>query len=414
MLVIASRVGKVKRVFSRVPGRHSEQRAVSPSRVLLITRNLPPLLGGMERLNLHLALELGSHHPLAVCGPRGCSAYLPRFAGGVAEVPHRPLPLFLLACGIASIGKLLRFRPHLVIAGSGLTAPWAKVVSWITGAKSVVYLHGLDVVAPSRVYRAIWLPFIRRMELVLVNSNNTARLAEDENVPADRIRVLYPGTRIPERDSAAGRRFRERYSLCGRPLILCVGRLTPRKGVAEFVQHGLPTLLASVPDAILLIVGGEAQDAVLRTQESQAERIRGIAASLGVDNALRFINECDDETLSAAYWAADVHLFPVLKRSHDVEGFGMVAIEAAAHGLYTVAFRSGGVTDAIVEGITGETIAPGDYGSMVRALVSYLARPRDERAAARRIEAARNFSWDCFGKRLRSVVSDMTGHSGAV
>lgn len=378
-------------------------------RVLLITRNLPPLRGGMERLNLHLALELSSHYSLAVCGPRGCSAYLPRLGAGVAEVPHRPLALFVLACGISSLGTLLRFRPHLVIAGSGLTAPWARIVSWLTGAKSVVYLHGLDVIAPSRVYRAIWLPFIRRMELVLVNSNNTARLARSENVPSDRIRVLYPGTRIFGFDSAARRRFRERYSLEGRPVMLCVGRLTPRKGVAEFVQHGLAALLESVPDAVLLIVGGEAQHAILRSPGSQAERIRMIAASLGVDHALRFINECDDETLSEAYWAADVHLFPVLDREDDVEGFGMVAIEAAAHGLHTIAFRSGGVADAIIEGVTGETIAPGDYASMVRALVVYLTRPRDGGTTKKCIEAARSFSWDSFGTRLRSLLSGADG-----
>jgi len=378
-------------------------------RVLLITRNLPPLRGGMERLNLHLVLELCRNYTLAVCGPRGCSVHLPRLEGGVAEVRHRPLALFLVTCGIASIVTLFRFRPQLVIAGSGLTAPWARVVSWLTGAKAVVYLHGLDVVAPSRIYRAIWLPFIRRMELVLVNSNNTARLARNENVPSDRIRVLYPGTKMPEFNPGAGRHFRERYGLDKRPILLCVGRLTPRKGVAEFVQNGLARLLESVPDAILLIIGGEARDAVLRSRVSEAERIRTIGALLGVDHALRFMNECDDETLSQAYWAADIHLFPVLDRVDDVEGFGMVAIEAAAHGLYTMAFRSGGIADAIVEGVTGETITPGDYDTMVRALVSHLTRSRDEATIGKCIDAARNFSWDCFGKRLRFLLSDESG-----
>lgn len=401
--IVTDGIAEMKGASSRLPA------SCLQPRVLLITRNLPPLRGGMERLNLHLALELSSHYPLAVCGPRGCSAYLPRLAGGVTEVPHRPLALFLVTCGIASIRTLLRFRPHLVIAGSGLTAPWAMVVSWLTGAKAMVYLHGLDVVAPSRIYRSIWLPFIRRMELVLVNSNNTARLASDVGVSPHRIRVLHPGTRIRKSNSAAGQRFRERYGLEGRPIILCAGRLTPRKGVAEFVQHGLAALLESVPDAILLIVGGEAQDAVLRSRGSQAERIRMIAASLGADHALRFINECDDETLSEAYWAADVHLFPVLDRADDVEGFGMVAIEAAAHGLPTIAFSSGGVADAIVDGVTGETIAPGDYGSMVRALVTHLNRPRDGDTAEKCVEAARNFSWDRFGTRLRFLLSGSNG-----
>jgi phosphatidylinositol alpha-1,6-mannosyltransferase len=293
------------------------------------------------------------------------------------------------------------------------------MVSWLTGARSVVYLHGLDLIAESVVYRGIWIPLIRRMQWVLVNSRNTARLAENAGISKEKIRILHPGTDVPGYDPAAGRQFRERYALGDGPLLLSVGRLTRRKGLAEFVEQCLPTLLKSVPEVVLLVIGDDARDALQKRYSSQLERIKQCAAAAGLGTAIRFMPPCDDATLSAAYAAADVHVFPVQDLPDDVEGFGMVAIEAAAHGLPTVAFDVGGVSDAVVEGRSGELVAPGDYGAMAAAIGRRLLGRNDASARFACVDAARTFEWSSFGQRLRTLLDEIlsqgratAGHAG--
>lgn len=378
----------------------------SRSRILLVTRNLPPLRGGMERVNQHVVLALNPVSDVSVCGPSKCAAQLPLAGTDVVEVPHRPLPLFLLRSLMGALRLARRRRPDWVIAGSGLTAPAAWLAARLTGAHFAVYLHGLDLVAASRVYQALWLPFIRRADLALANSGNTRRLAEQHGVPMARILVLHPGTELPVPDPSARQSFRKEHGFGEQPLLLSVGRLTPRKGLTEFVRYSMPAILAAHPQALLLVIGADAIDAVQAVQGSERERILQAAEDAGVRGAVRFMPPCDDDELSAAYRAADVHVFPVREIKGDVEGFGMVAVEAAAHGLVTAAFRVGGVADAVVEGRSGELIAPGDYAGFAAAVGSMLRTGTD--AAARSAECrevAESFSWDRFGDRLRAAFS---------
>lgn len=378
--------------------------------VLQITRNLPPLQGGMERVNARIAQTLASDWRVGVVGPAGCAAQLSSDVE-VIEAPLKPLATFVVRAAISARRWAARNHPRIVLAGSGLTAP---IVWWSAprGSLRVTYVHGLDLVVDSLAYRLIWLPFLRRMDLVLTNSANTAGLAVAAGIASERIRILHPGTHLPIVDLRAGDEFRRLFELGTAPLLLSVGRLTPRKGMRAFVQHCLPDLRRAHPDLQLLIIGGDATQALNASRGSERERIAAAAVQAGVTDALRFLPPSEDSTLSAAYTAADVHVFPIREIPGDVEGFGMVAIEAAAHGLPTVAFRSGGVPDAIVEGVTGDLVTEGDYSALTRSILSWLARRHEtERSAACRQAAAR-WSWENFDQRLRSLLDDALSNSG--
>lgn len=376
--------------------------------VLLVTRNFPPLLGGMEKLNRHLLDALVVRWDVGLCGPRGCAQYAP-LATQTSECEIRPLPKFMLEVLLRSLGLARRLRPQWVIAGSGLTAPIAWIVARFFGARSVVYLHGLDIVAPSRIYQVLWLPFIRAAYLVLANSENTAALARQRRIKSERIAVLHPGTNLPALDPKAGREFRERFNLGSRPILLSVGRLTRRKGLAEFVANSLPGILAKCPDAIFVIIGDEASDALNHRTQSERKRILAAANSADVQHHMLFLGRCDECTLSTAYQAAQVHVFPVRDEPGDVEGFGMVAIEAAAHGLPTVAFRVGGVADAVIECRTGNLVVPEDYPAFARTVVRQLSQRGGPRTASDCVDAAAAFSWENFGMRLRDLLTHKAG-----
>lgn len=372
--------------------------------VLLITRNLPPLLGGMERLNLHLARELTAGYRLKVIGPTGCRAFLP-LGTVVFEIPAKPLPLFLLWT-FAAAWRAGATRPKFVIAGSGLTAPMANVAARRGNAVTIAYVHGLDLVARHPIYRLGWIPSLRKLRHVFANSVSTADIAARLGVAGRHISVLHPGVSMPEENPDSRAAFRGRHGLGCAKVLLSVGRMTPRKGLLEFLRNSFPEIVSRHPDATLVVVGNEAPDALRGQGRGMAVQLMQEAARLGLQDRIRILGVLDDAGLGEAFAAADAHIFPVCAMADDVEGFGMVAIEAAAHGLPTVAFAVGGVPDAVRPGESGWLVAPGDYAGFADCVCDLL----NVDVATMQMSArafADGFRWERFGERLRSALAQI-------
>lgn len=370
----------------------------APRRVLLITRNLPPVIGGMERLIGHVADILVARHETILVGPRG------------ARLNHRPLacydcpvspPTHFLAAALRQSRKAARrHQPDLVFAGSGLVAPITRFAARKADAPYAVYLHGLDIAARHPLYRRVFVPAIRRADLVLTNSRYTARLAVAAGTPEARIRILHPGVSIPgafpDREAAEAE-FRARHRLPPGPILLGVGRLTPRKGFADFVARSLPAVLESLPGAQFVVAGEVPRHAASRGG-NEAGAIRRSAEAAGVVARVHLIGPLDDAGLALAWPAADVHVFPVRDDPRDPEGFGMVALEAAAWGVPTVAFAAGGVPDAVADGESGYLVGPGDYDGFASRVIDAVGR-RTEMAQGARAFAER-FAWPRFEEQL--------------
>lgn len=388
-------------------------------RILLVTRNLPPLVGGMERLNWHMAEELAKAAEVRVIGPGGSAAQAP--AGvAVREAPLRPLWKFLWQARRLARREARAWQPHIVLAGSGLTAPVARAAARVCAARTCVYVHGLDVAVKHLVYRAIWLRAIRNMDRVIANSRATAKLCRDIGVDPTRVAIVHPGVDLPNEaadsdpsfrrksesstvassdgQANATSRFRRQHQLGERPVLLSVGRLSTRKGLREFVSQALPRIVAARPDAMLLIVGDAPRQA-LHAKAQTPTSIQAAADAAGVGAHIKFLGVITDyAALGAVYRAANLHVFPVRDLPGDPEGFGMVAVEAAAHGLPTVAFANGGVVDAVLEGESGRLATPGDYTLLAENIIATLAE--GDMWHARCLAFAQRFAWPAFGKQL--------------
>jgi phosphatidylinositol alpha-1,6-mannosyltransferase len=441
-------------------------------RILLVTRNLPPLVGGMERLNWHMAEELAKVAEVRVVGPHGSVALAP--AGVVVrEAPLKPLWRFLWRARSLARREAKTWRPHIVLAGSGLTAPIARSAARVSGAKSAAYVHGLDIAARHPVYRVLWLPAIRGMDRVIANSHATAELSRGIGVDPARIGIVHPGVQLPadvtapseqvalvarshtqpaceaelppsERSAAEwtkreamalsagksrrspvssfrtlrsgdpesgfgvstapiGRAIRQRQNLGTSPVLLSVGRLSARKGLREFVSQALPRIVAEQPRALFLIVG-DAPNQALHAETQTPDSIQAAADAAGVGEHVQFLGTITDYAeLGALYRAADVHVFPVREIPGDPEGFGMVAVEAAAHGLPTVGFATGGVIDAVFEGQSGFLVRPGDHAAFADAVLETCALRETLRPAC--IAFAQRFAWPAFGEQLVAELS---------
>ena len=372
------------------------------SKILLVTRNLPPLVGGMERLNWHMADELSRVAEVRVVAPFGSALRAPRNVN-VAEVVLTPLWKFLAQVQWRSLREALQWKPTLVLAGSGLTAPAALLAARLSGARAAVYVHGLDLTVAHPAYRLLWVPALRRMDRVVANSGPSRQLAQDIGIDPARIGVVHPGVDLPPEspDCGAAVRFRVDRQVGDRPLLVSVGRLSERKGLREFVTGAMPRIVACLPDVLLLIVG-DAPSHALHAKAQTRESIQAAADAHGVGHNLRFLGAVTDEELREIYQASDVQVFPVREIIGDPEGFGMVSVEAAAHGLPTVAFATGGTVDAVDDGRSGRLVKAGDYPAFAEAVLEVFSnRARMEETST---AFARQFGWPEFGTNLISQL----------
>ena len=377
---------------------------MNKTKILIITRNLPPLVGGMERLNWHMADELSKYVEVKVIGPKGSKSTKPKQVC-LTEAPLKPLPLFLAITFLKSLWQALRWKPDVILAGSGLTAPLAWLASKICGARSAAYLHGFDITVPDKIYQRLWTPVFKKLDSVIVNSTPTKHLAFAAGVPEKKITIVYPGVCLPESPQSADNiaAFKKQHGLLEKKILLSVGRLTTRKGLREFVEHALPSIVAAEPSSMLVVIG-EAPKNSLGAEIQSVESIQEQAKMAGIEKHILFLGVITDKAeLATAYEASDLHVFPVRHIPNDPEGFGMVAIEAAAHGLPTVAFATGGIVDAVKDGVSGFLVEKNNYSELYQHSIHLLQQPLDRNGT---LEFAQGFTWDRFGTQvLESLIA---------
>ncbi len=369
-------------------------------RILIITRNFPPLVGGMERLIWNVFKQLTSDYICDVVGPQGCQNNV---SGIYMGCRPNPVPLFLTSSLAKSFWAAFQHQYHFCVAGSGVTAPVATLVGKLFKIPVITFVHGLDLVVKNRLYQQIFVPAIKHSDIVIVNSHNTAKLAKAKGISSDKIEVLFPGVAIPEL-SPINTGFRQQYHLENQQILLSVGRLIPRKGLVEFLKFSLPNIIKGCPDIIFVIIGSEAQHALKKNGQVLRE-IKAVIQEYNLANHVLLLGRVDDATLESAYQEANLFIFPLREVEGDVEGFGMVAVEAAAYGLPTVAYAVGGVTDAIAHNKSGFLVTPDKYDELTYVIVNYLKGNTSGITPETCRYHAKQFSWDNFGEQLRDIYN---------
>jgi phosphatidylinositol alpha-1,6-mannosyltransferase len=341
------------------------------------------------------------------------SAYAKGCEDGVMRAPCPGLISF----GLYAIcqGALLLRRDsaiRVVFGGSVLTAPLVYFLARVFRRRAIVQAHGLDVVYRSWIYQAFCVHWLKHCDAIIANSSFTATLVKDRGVSTDRIQVIPPGVDVSRFLPAPSPvQVREELGIDDRPIILFAGRLARRKGVKEFVQKCLPMIIRKVPRACFFIAGDNPTDSLAHRDDVLSE-IQMSVREFGLNDHVRFWRNVNDDELLKLYQTCDVVVLPALSSPTDVEGFGMVLLEAASVGKPVVAFEVGGISDAIAGGESGVLLKAEDYEQLGNSVVGMLLEPDKRRAMGEfgRQRVERELSSRRMVERYESVISLATGH----
>jgi phosphatidylinositol alpha-1,6-mannosyltransferase len=223
------------------------------------------------------------------------------------------------------------------------------------------------------------------------------RLASTVGRSAELVQ-LTPGVDVDTfRPDVDGSEVRRRYGLADRPVIVCVSRLVPRKG-QDTLLHALPLVQHRIRDVMLLLVGAG----------RYREELSGLADSLGFADSVVFTGGIPHDELPAHYAAGDVFAMPCRTRraGMDVEGLGIVFLEASASGLPVVVGNSGGAPDAVLDGRTGYVVDGRSVGAVADRLIQLLTDDalRARLGGAGRAWVEREWRWEVLADRLRSLL----------
>lgn len=371
-------------------------------KVLLVTRNLPPLVGGMERLNWHIADELSQEHEVSIISHNIAKKLAPQKTK-IYSAPLKPLSLFLLCSFLHAFWICLTKKTDILFAGSGLTAPIVVIFAKLFRKKSIVYIHGLDIATNNFIYNFLWVPFIRHANQVIANSTPTYDICVRKKILQSKLSVIYPGVSYPAKpkNEKLIQVIKDKYKLTNKKVLISVGRLTERKGMNEFIDFSFLNIVQAHPNTVLVIIGDTPQQSLNKNLQSK-ELILSTAKKHQIEDKIIFTgNIQDDDLLSSFYYLADLHVFPVKHIPDDPEGFGMVAIEAAAHGTPTVAFATGGVLDAVKENESGWLIKENNYEALTMQIIDALQQSKKSEQCQ---SFAKEFEWGNFGKKITKCL----------
>jgi phosphatidylinositol alpha-1,6-mannosyltransferase len=296
---------------------------------------------------------------------------------------------------------VLRHGIRVVHAGKNL--PEGLVACWLRrclGVPYVVYAHGEDIAVCNENPRLARQQegVFRNAAAVIANSRYTSELVRAQGVAPERIVSISPGVE-PARftPGPASPDLRRRLGLDGKTVLLTVGRLQRRKGHDKVIE-ALPVILKSVPDLVYLIAGDGEELAALRQ----------LADDRGVSHVVRFLGRVEDADLPALYRLCDV--FVMANRTMpggDLEGFGIVFLEASACGKPVIGGRSGGTADSVREGVTGLLVDGASTEEIADAVVTLAgdAARRERMGREGRRLVVTEYDWDIITHRTQRVLA---------
>lgn len=359
-----------------------------PMRLLFIARAFPPTLGGMETLAYRLSESIRQQADVTMLVNRRGKKALPAF-------------LLYALCSAPLLAR--KNRVQVIHLADALLAPLGVVLKKVTGLPVTSTVCGLDVTYPNRFYQSAVPRALAHLNMTMPISKATE---EEVRVRAGRqtptVAIPLGVNPLPQPGPTAIQDFQRLAAIDpSQPVILSVGRLVKRKGVAWFVKQVLPRL----PEHAVYVVIGEGKE---------MDAIRAAASTAGTAARVRLLGRVSDDILAAAYRCGDIFVMPNVPVPGDIEGFGLVALEAAASGMPVVASRLEGITDAVQHERNGLLVTPLAADEYVAKITDLLQLPQEQLRALGASFASftqEHYGWDRTARRYLDVMREIVAPS---
>lgn len=347
--------------------------------VLFITRKYPPNVGGMENFSAGLAKALGNQ--FVVLALRYSQVHLLWW-----------LPLTLLRA------IWISRKVDSIHIGDGVLAWLGIILRQITRKPVSITVHGLDLTYSKFGYQKYIWSALKRFTTIIAVSKNTENILTEHGIAKSCSTVIpngvdieywnFPHSKIPLANILPD-------TLPDSPfVIITVGRLIQRKGVAWFVEQ----IMALLPKRVVYVIVGSGPE---------QERIQKTIDQLGLHKQVYMVGRVNETVLKHIYGAADIFVMPNIEISNDVEGFGIVAIEAGACGLPVLAANVEGMQDILVDGSTGFLVESASTTAWKQAISGVLDQVPLNSERIKSLTAQR-FSWEKVAAQYQEIFKTLS------
>jgi len=365
-------------------------------RVLLVTPDFPPAKGGIQLLLEQVVRHApGLEVRVLTLGEVGAEAFDREIGLDVRRVASAGMDRRLAALGLnlASLREALAFRPDAILSGHVVASLGAIALRRALRVPFVQYVHADEFRVRARLSAAA----VRAADATIAVSSYTREMAVGAGAPPRRVRVIHPGVELPAQAPALGAR---------QPLLLTVATLLFRYKGHDVIVRALPLIRARLPRARWVVVG----DGPFRPALQSAIR------AYGLEGAVDLLGRVADAERDAWLDRAAVFCMPSRVPAGGVggEGFGIAYLEAAAHGMPSIAGDVAGARDAVTDGETGLLVDPADHLALATAATGLLADA--DRAAAMGAAARRNaerHAWPLVAGRVETLLREVAGRKAA-
>lgn len=344
-----------------------------PTRILFLARRYPPSVGGIQTHCHNLYTRLRD----------ACDIKL--VALGKNALFH--LAWFVPYAFLVSLVQVLFRRTDTIYFSDGVICVLAPFLRPFTRARFIVTIYGLEMTYGNPLFSRLMRWGVSFCEKVAVISEKTRDVAVEAGVPPERIAIIYLGIDPPTIPEARKKELKAQFEAehgirFGQDKILLnFGRQVPRKGVAKFLEFGVPLLNKDIK----LIISGTGPD---------AERIREIRQKQNLQDRVLLLYLSND-MLAMLRGEADLFIMPNVPYPNDVEGFGIAQLECMHDGTPAVVFA----VDALVESVRrgGYLIPPNDYRVFADCIHAFYKLSPEKRAAIQqeaRDYVRTEYTWD--------------------
>ena len=362
---------------------------------LVITRNFPPEIGGMQNLMGGLAAALVDHGPVKVFADKSdrfdefdknSKAKIERFGG---------FKLFRKYRKANRVSEFIRENNNI---RSIFFDHWKSVekinLDTLKSIPSFCLIHSKEInhVQNSRLNKRI-LDSLEKVNFIIANSRFTKNLALNIGLPEKKIHIIHPGHDKPLNVESNFKEESEKIFGNSFPKILTVARLERRKNHQNILMC-IRNLKEKFPEIKYVSIG----------DGDEKKRLLSLVKELKLEKEVVFLDNIEQKLKISLLRTSDLFLMPSIIYKKSVEGFGISFIEAASYGVGSIGGKDGGASDAIKNNETGLICDGQDVGSIYNSITKFFKNDNYKRFGSNAMKFSENFTWEKIIKKYLNLI----------